>query len=61
MKIEYDSEDWDNDRIVRVGDCAAADEYIDEVLANVAKMVIEQVAIVIILYVAKTLPHYYHL
>jgi len=26
----------------RVGDCAAADEYIDEVLANVAKMVIEQ-------------------
>merc|ERR1711971_1455847 len=29
-------------RIVRAGDCAAADEYIDEVLANVAKMVIEQ-------------------
>merc|ERR1719362_714921 len=26
----------------RVGDCAAADDYIDEVLANVAKMVIEQ-------------------
>merc|ERR1711971_916724 len=26
----------------RVGDCAAADGYIDEVLANVAKMVIEQ-------------------
>merc|ERR1719237_1858085 len=26
----------------RVGDCAAADEYIDEVLVNVAKMVIEQ-------------------
>ena len=27
----------------RVGDCAAADDYIDEVLANVAKMVVEQV------------------
>merc|ERR1711990_1068932 len=26
----------------RVGDCAAADDYIDEVLANVAKMVVEQ-------------------
>merc|ERR1712179_896713 len=26
----------------RVGDCAAAADYIDEVLANVAKMVIEQ-------------------
>ena len=29
--------------IARVGDCAAADDYIDEVLANVAKMVVEQV------------------
>merc|ERR1711941_147219 len=26
----------------RVGDCAAADDYIDEVLVNVAKMVVEQ-------------------
>merc|ERR1712203_648631 len=26
----------------RVGDCAAADDYIDEVLINVAKMVVEQ-------------------
>merc|ERR1712154_478464 len=26
----------------RVGDCAAADDYIDEVLANVAKIVVEQ-------------------
>merc|ERR1711872_234093 len=26
----------------RVGDCAAADDYIDEVLLNVAKMVVEQ-------------------
>ena len=47
MPLEYDTENWDNDRIVRVGDCEAADDYIDEVLANVAKMVIEQVDIVI--------------
>ena len=34
----------DNVKISRVGDCAAADDYIDEVLANVAKMVVEQVS-----------------
>ena len=38
------NDNWDNDKITRVGDCAAADDYIDEVLANVAKMVVEQVS-----------------
>ena len=33
-----------NDRIIiRVGECAAADDYIDEVLVNVAKKVVEEV------------------
>ena len=43
--IVYIVETWTKSEVSRnrVGDCAAADDYIDEVLINVAKMVVEQV------------------
>ena len=43
--IVYIVETWTKSEVSRnrVGDCAAADDYIDEVLVNVAKMVVEQV------------------